>query len=219
MIKRVDILTEKWGTLKRVAGALVYEKFTTPKLWIALDLVATATIHMEVSEHDARVGSRLMNVFLVFFSAHEVMLNSESNVQKFYECFFSSIDYEKSVHKQPKRVKTRNPSSFSHLMIRTKTSKQTALTLPKTLGHLNSFRHFLDTNSNTPEKYPACDEYHHQIFYVKNFRYYCSFCPNDGRQSLVRRDKDVCKCDFRFSEKILKMNWKLGEQYIIHKAK
>ena len=49
VIKRVRILTEKWGTLKRVAGALVYKKFTTPKRWIAIDLV------------------HVMNVFLDFF--------------------------------------------------------------------------------------------------------------------------------------------------------
>ena len=83
VIERVDIFTEKWGTLKRVAGALVHEKFTTPKRWIALDLVA-----VELSEHGARVGSTLMNVFLDFFPAHEVLLNSKSKVQNFHERIF-----------------------------------------------------------------------------------------------------------------------------------
>ena len=147
MIKRVDILADKLGTLKRVAGALVFEKFTTPRRWIVLDLVA-----VEVSERGARVGSTLMNVFLDLFPAHEVLLNSESNVQKFYERFLF-VDFEKSVHKRPKQEKIMNPSSSSQLMIRTQTSKQKALTLPKTLDHLNPLRQFLDTNSNTPEKY------------------------------------------------------------------
>ena len=83
MIKRVDILADKLGTLKRVAGALVFEKFTTPRRWIVLDLVA-----VEVSERGARVGSTLMNVFLDFFPAHEVLLNSKSKVQNFHERIF-----------------------------------------------------------------------------------------------------------------------------------
>ena len=204
VVKRVDILADKWGTLKRVVGALVFEKFTTPRRWIALDLVA-----VEVSERGAGVGSTLMNQFLDHFPAHEILLNSKSNVQKFYERFLF-VNFKKPVHKRSKQEKIMNPSSASKLMIRTQTSKQKSLDLPKTLDHPNPLHQFLHKNSNTPEKYPAWDEFHRRIFYVKNKKYHCSFCPNDGGQSFIRRDKDSCKCEYK--------NWKLGDQYVIKAA-
>ena len=143
------------------------------------------------------------------FPAHEILLNSKSNVQQFYERFLF-VNFKKPVHKRSKQEKIMNPSSASKLMIRTQTSKQKSLDLPKTLDHPNPLHQFLHKNSNTPEKYPAWDEFHRRIFYVKNKKYHCSFCPNDGGQSFIRRDKDSCKCEYK--------NWKLGDQYVIKAA-
>ena len=111
-------------------------------------------IAVEVSERGAGVGSTLMNQFLDHFPAHEILLNSKSNVQKFYERFLF-VNFKKPVHKRSKQDKIMNPSSASKLMIRTQTSTQKSLDLPKTLDHPNPLHQFLHKNSNTPEKYPT----------------------------------------------------------------
>lgn len=155
------------------------------------------------------MGTSLMEVFIDFYPEYEVLLNSDPKVQDFYRRF-SFTDYNKTQHKRPKQYKTMNPSTSSRLMIRTETSKNTAIKLPQIREHLNPLHQFLDENNEIPEIYPAYNENHLRIFYVKNGHYWCSHCTNDGCQSMVRRDKGRCSC------KVKKM--KLNVDYIIIKT-
>ena len=85
--------------------------------WIAIDLFV-----VEPAERGARVGTALLEVFLELFPGHEIMLNSEIEVQKFYERF-NFVVYKKTM-KRTEQERTMNPSPSTKLMIRTKTSKK-----------------------------------------------------------------------------------------------
>ena len=158
-------------------------RYNASKRWIALDLVV-----VDVSERGSRLGSTLMDVFFDLFPSHEVLLNSEIEVQKFYE-LFNFVEYRKAVHKRPKQVKSMDPQPSTKLMIRTQVSNQAPISMPQTRDHSNPLGQFLHKTAGIPAKYPEYDENSNRIFYVKSQYYYCSFCPNDGGQTLVRRDK------------------------------
>ena len=130
--------------------------------WTALDLFG-----IEVSERGNGVGTSLMEVFIDIYPEYEVLLNSDPKVQDFYRRF-SFTDYNKTQHKRPKQYKTMNPSTSSRLMIRTETSKNTAIKLPQIREHLNPLHQFLDENNEIPEIYPAYNENHLRIFYSAN---------------------------------------------------
>ena len=125
--------------------------------WIAIDLFV-----VEPAERGARVGTALLEVFLELFPGHEIMLNSEIEVQKFYERF-NFVVYKKTM-KRTEQERTMNPSPSTKLMIRTKTSKK-PITLPKTRDHLNPMRQFLDENDEIPEIYPDYDESGYRLYY------------------------------------------------------